>query len=134
MHIMVDTNILLSAALFPNKRINSIFEYIEREHTLVICDLVVEEFIEVAGYPKFNMTAAAQEFLRKLHFDEYKTPKVVPLKGISIRDNDDYDILFSAINSKVDVFLTGDKDFLESEVKTPKMMTLSQFEENYINN
>ena len=132
MRIMVDTNILLSAALFPNRRMDSIFEYIEKEHTLVICDLVIEEFIEVASYPKFNKTVAAEEFLRKLSFDEYKTPKIVPLKGVSIRDNDDYDILFSAIKSKVDVFLTGDKDFLECGVKSPKMMSLHQFEENYL--
>ena len=132
MRIMVDTNILLSASLFPNSRMDSIFEYIEREHILVISDLVIEEFIEVAGYPKFDKTEAAKEFLRKLSFDAYKTPKVVPLKGVSIRDNDDYDILFSAIKSKVDVFLTGDKDFLECDVESPKMMSLHQFEKNFL--
>jgi len=131
MRVMVDTNILLSAALFPNSHIDSIFEFIEREHTLVICDIVIEEFIEVASYPKFNKTVAAKEFLKKLRFEAYETPKVVPLEGVSIRDDNDYDILFSAIKSKIDIFLTGDKDFLECGVKSPKMMNLHQFEENY---
>jgi predicted nucleic acid-binding protein len=45
---------------------------------------------------------------------------------------DDYDILFSAIKSKVDIFLTGDKDFLECGVEKPRMITLTCFESEFM--
>ena len=132
MRVMLDTNILLSVSLFPNDRINGIIDFIIKNHTLVLSDLVIEEFLEVAAYDKFRKEKEAQRFLEKINFTEYKTPKVSKLEGISIRDGDDYDILFSVIKSKVDVFITGDKDFLECGVTNPQMITLTAFEAAYI--
>jgi putative PIN family toxin of toxin-antitoxin system len=129
---MFDTNILLSAALFPNARIDAIIEYIVKNHTLILSDFVIEEFLEVANYEKFRKVPEAQEFLKKLSFTAYTTPKVSPLKDVSIRDDEDYDILFSAIKSKVGIFLTRDKDFLECGVSNPRMMTLNDFEAEFI--
>jgi putative PIN family toxin of toxin-antitoxin system len=132
MRIMFDTNILLSAALFPNARIDGIVEHIVRNHTLILSDFVIEEFLEVADYDKFRKVPEAQEFLKKLSFTAYETSEVSPLKGISIRDDEDYDILFSAIKSKVDIFLTRDKDFLECGVSKPRMMTLNDYEAEFM--
>lgn len=39
----------------------------------------------------------------------------------------DRPILRAAIEAKADVLLTGDKDFLESGVKNPKIMTPAEF-------
>ena len=44
-----------------------------------------------------------------------------------IRDVKVRPILRAAIDAKADVLLTGDKDFLESGVITPKIMTPSEF-------
>ncbi len=44
-----------------------------------------------------------------------------------IRDINDRPILRAAIVAKADVLLTGDKDFLESGVKEPKIMTPAEF-------
>ena len=44
-----------------------------------------------------------------------------------IRDADDRPILRAAIEAGVDILLTGDKDFLESSVAKPKIMTAAQF-------
>ena len=132
MRVMLDTNILLSVSLFPNDRIDGIIDFIIKSHTLVLSDLVIEEFLEVAAYDKFRKEKEAQKFLDRITFTEYKTPKVSQLKGVSIRDTEDYDILFSAIKSKVDIFITGDKDFLECGVSNPQMMTLTEFEAAYI--
>lgn len=46
-----------------------------------------------------------------------------------IRDVADRPILRAALNAKVDVLLTGDKDFLESGVTRPKIMTAAEFME-----
>jgi len=46
---------------------------------------------------------------------------------LKIRDIKDRPILRAAIEAGADVLLTGDKDFLESPVTTPKIMTAAQF-------
>ena len=46
---------------------------------------------------------------------------------IQIRDRNDRPILRAAIEAKADVLLTGDKDFLESGVKNPMIMTPADF-------
>jgi len=129
---MLDTNILLSASLFPAERINRIIEYIVTNHTLVLSDLVIQEFLDVADYDKFKKLPEAKDFLNGLSFEEYSTPKVTALKDVSIRDKDDYDILFSAIISKIDVFISRDKDFLECGVTAPRMMHLYDFESEFM--
>lgn len=49
-----------------------------------------------------------------------------------IRDVKDRPILRAALNAKADVLLTGDKDFLESGVTDPKIMTAAEFLENVV--
>lgn len=44
-----------------------------------------------------------------------------------IRDVKDRPILRAAINSGVDILLTGDKDFLEAKIKKPKIMNAADF-------
>ena len=46
-----------------------------------------------------------------------------------IRDVADRPIFRAALNAKVDVLLTGDKDFLDSGVTNPKIMTAAEFVE-----
>ena len=44
-----------------------------------------------------------------------------------IRDADNRPILRAAIEAGADILLTGDKDFLESSVTKPRIMTVAQF-------
>jgi predicted nucleic acid-binding protein len=44
-----------------------------------------------------------------------------------IRDVKDRPILRAAIANRVNIIITGDKDFLESGLTQPKMMTASEF-------
>ncbi|GFI56871.1 hypothetical protein IMSAG025_00300 [Muribaculaceae bacterium] len=45
------------------------------------------------------------------------------LSELQIRDVNDRPILRAAINAKADILLTGDKDFLESGLENPIIMT-----------
>ena len=45
----------------------------------------------------------------------------------SIRDVNDRAILRAAIFAKADVLVTGDKDFLESDIVNPKILTAAEF-------
>ena len=44
-----------------------------------------------------------------------------------IRELDDRPILRAAIEARADILLTGDKDFLESGVEHPRIMTPAEF-------
>ena len=44
-----------------------------------------------------------------------------------IRDINDRPILRAAIHAGVDILLTGDKDFLESGILNPKIITAAEF-------
>ncbi len=46
---------------------------------------------------------------------------------LQIRDRNDRPILRAAIEAKVDILLTGDKDFLESGLKSPMILTPAEF-------
>ena len=46
---------------------------------------------------------------------------------MQVRDVNDRPILCAALNAKADILLTGDKDFLESGLENPKIMTAIGF-------
>ena len=44
-----------------------------------------------------------------------------------LRDPKDRPILRAALNAHADLFLTGDKDFLESAITDPRIISVAQF-------
>ena len=81
MRVMIDTNVIISAALF---------------HVL--------SCIEVT-----------------------ETPEEVIMDEKKIRDPKDRPILRAALDAHADLFLTGDKDFLESSVTDPRIISVAEF-------
>ena len=48
-----------------------------------------------------------------------------------MRDAKDSPILATAIMEKIDVFVTGDKDFLVLDVEMPEIVTMAEFLRQY---
>ena len=132
MRIMLDTNILISAAFFRNVQMDETIEFITMRHDLILADVVIDEFIEVASYKKFDRVEAAKRFISKLPFTLFETPDISQIEGVTIRDESDYPILFTAIKSEVDIFITGDKDFLESGIERPEIISHLDFWDKYL--
>lgn len=82
MRVLIDTNILISAALSAN-------------------GVPFQAYVKAASYPNHGL--------------------------ICEQNVNDRPILRAAIEAKADVLLTGDKDFLESGVKNPMIMTPAEF-------
>ena len=100
--VLVDTNILVSAILNNRRVFNRKFpDKIQAIEQFITSALPVVEVIPVplSPYPDEN----------------------------EIRDVNDRPILRAAINVSADILLSGDKDFLESAVNHPKIMTAAQF-------
>ena len=76
-----------------------------------------------------NRLAALDKFLSValLTLELIPVPVEKVMTETQIRDVNDRPILRAAIEAKADVLLTGDKDFLESGVKNPMIMTPAEF-------
>lgn len=60
------------------------------------------------------------------------TPKEMDLSDFpEMRDVKDTPILATAIMESIDVFLTGDKDFLVVDIEIPEILTMKEFLEKY---
>jgi putative PIN family toxin of toxin-antitoxin system len=133
MRVMFDTNILVSAGLFRSSRLAALAERVSDEHTLVLSSQIIDELRMVMDMKFPHKKAACETFLNKLSFEMVLTPRYVdPSIYPRIRDKSDYPILASAIIADVDVFITGDKDFLALDVERPEILTISQFAEQYM--
>lgn len=128
MRVMIDTNILVSAILFPNSRMSTLIWDITMKHELVLCSYTIDELYMVFERKFEGKGLYLELFLSELTYELVYTPKKFDkTKYPEIRDPKDLPILVSAINSDIEVFITGDKDFHAVNIEVPKMMTASEF-------
>ena len=130
MKVMIDTNIFISAALFPNGlTAKALYKALSAPYTPVTCDYVIDE-LERKFQEKFpHRTTEMKAFLYSLmqSIQIVKTPTDVVEAESKIRDPKDRPILRPALNSGADLFLTGDKDFFESSVDDPRIINVQDF-------
>ena len=127
MRIMVDTNVLFSALLFPNGQAAKAFTVCLNEHDLVIPSYVIDELKKVLAKKHPASLNALDTFLKNIAFEFVYTPEN-PQSGLfSIRDPKDYPVLYSAITENVDVLLTGDADFKATGIEHPEILSPSEF-------
>lgn len=131
MRVMLDTNILISAFIFKSKNIFTLIEKLSRNHKVVISSYCIDELKEVVR-KKFKVDISkVDEFLESFPFEKVNSPQKVDYKLFEIRDEDDYIILHTAIIENVDIFITGDKDFENIKISKPKIMTITEFLNQY---
>lgn len=132
MRIMLDTNILISLLFFTNQRMNSMMQYIFKNHKLVLSSFVVDELKAVASRKFPNKVKAIDNLLRQISFELVYTPTEIEENLFEIRDIKDYPVLYTAIIEDVDILITGDKDFSDIALERPEILTPSQFTEKYV--
>jgi predicted nucleic acid-binding protein len=99
---------------------------------IVICDYVIEELRLVTERKFPQKRIFLERFFMELPFELVYTPKVLYLNEFpEMRDTKDSPILATAIMEEIDVFLTGDKDFLVLDVEAPEIMSMAGFLEKY---
>ena len=135
MRVMLDTNILISAFVFKSQKMNNLIYNLSVKHDIVICSYTIEELKNLIEN-KFEKVSIEKldKFLKEFPFEIVYSPIEVKDKLFQIRDEDDYIILHTAIVENIDVFITGDKDFFDVDVKKPEIMNTSEFIEKYLQN
>lgn len=124
MRILIDTNILISALLFPKSTPARALMFAAQHHELVLCDRNISELREVLNRKAPQLLPDAEVLLAELTYE--LIPAVEHAEKL-IRDAKDQPILNAAIVADVDAILTGDKDFLSLELERPKCLTAAQF-------
>ena len=122
--ILIDTNILFSALLFPHSKPAKALLYAAEACEIVLCDRNVAELRDIVRKKAPARLADAEAFLSQL---SYLLIPASDSAGMLMRDAADQPILNAAIAAGVDIIITGDKDFLSLGLERPKCMTAAQF-------
>lgn len=128
--VMLDTNVLISAVYNPGSTTFQAFRKAsEPPYVLVLCDQVIDEMRRIFNRKFPTKIQAMERFLSIAHYDLVTlTAEDAPSEDEpDIRDVNDRPILRSALKAGVEILVTGDKNFLESSVKKPNIVTPSQF-------
>ncbi len=131
MRVMIDTNVLFSAILFPNGQAAKIIYKCLASHEIVIPSYVIEELKRVVQKKSPLKLHAIDLFLEKFSFNLVYTPENIKEGLFRIRDPKDYPILYTAIIENVDVIISGDEDFKDTDVTHPEILTPSEFYNQY---
>lgn len=130
MRVFLDTNILLSAALFPEGVAAAAYDRaVSAPNDAVVSGYVVDELRSVFAR-KFSRKAAAMDaFLARLAgaAEIVLTPEEAYADEEGVRDPADRPILRAARHAKAEVLLTGDKDLLEAGIDSPRVIAPRDF-------
>ena len=121
--VLVDTNVIISAFLFPNSTPARALALVLDEHRLVLSTWVIDELHEVGERKWPDRGPALEGFFLELDYElaEPGDPSV------PISDPKDQPILDAAIAEAVDVIVSGDKHFLKLELDQPRIVTARGF-------
>lgn len=130
MRVLIDTNVLISAALNANGiPYQAYVKAASYPNHGLICEQNVDEMKRIFNKKFPKRLTALDKFLSiaLLTLELVPIPTNENISESQIRDTDDRPILRAAIEAKADVLLTGDKDFLESGLKNPIIITPAEF-------
>jgi putative PIN family toxin of toxin-antitoxin system len=130
MRVLIDSNILFSAVYSRwSVPYQAYKKAVEPPYQCLVCEQSLVELRRAFARKIPSKTEALERFIESMLTVVELVP--VPLskhhdEGM-IRDIDDRPILRAAIESGVTILISGDKDFLESGLDKPKIMTAAEF-------
>lgn len=130
MRVLIDTNVLISAALSANGvPYQAYVKAVTYPNHGLICEQNVDEMKRIFNKKFPNRLAALDRFLSVtlLTMELVPIPTDEDIAELQIRDVKDRPILRAAMKARADVLLTGDKDFLESGLEKLKILTPAEF-------
>lgn len=116
MKIMIDTNVLISAFVFGGKAGKLLNILFSTEHELYVSDFIDQEFKQKLEMKWADKAEKVYSLYHKLDFNFCRSTSEVYGE---LRDVKDIPVLSDAIYHNVDLILSGDKDFLEADLKHP---------------
>lgn len=116
MRIIVDTNVLISALVFDG-RVLRLLEFLCESCYEVLVSEYIDSELRYNLFKKWpDRVEKIYAYCRAMNF--IFCPSSPKLTG-TLRDPKDIPVLSDALYNNADITLTGDKDFLESEIAHP---------------
>lgn len=123
--------ILLSPRHFfqTGEPLKPFFKALQPPYQPVICDYVLDELHRKFGEKFPNRLTELDAFLFNAlsYIQLVPTPEEPVEFEYKIRDSKDRPILRAALNEHAALFFTEDKDFLESAVTNPRIISVAEF-------
>lgn len=134
MRILIDTNVLISAALFPNSIPARAFDLaVSGHYVALVSEQNIEEMHRIFQKKFPHKRDVLERFLASsmLSWEIIPVPAEEVAVENAIRDINDRPILRAAVLAGADFLLTGDKDFLEANISKPKVLSPAEFVQGY---
>ena len=127
--VMIDTNIIISFLLRPQGQAAKALHKASRfPYMPVICGYIADEVRDKFRGKLSAYSGSLPVFEKALPmFHMVPVPEQKANDDAVLRDLKDMPILRAAIGSCVDLLLTGDKDFLESGIESPRIVSVAEF-------
>jgi putative PIN family toxin of toxin-antitoxin system len=111
MRVVIDTNVLVSAALCAGKSRRVVLFVVDSEDIeWIVTEDILKEYTEVLGRAKFGLPREVLE--RWIELIRAKTRQILTTEEVLLpRDPMDAKFLACALSSQADYLITGDKDF-----------------------
>lgn len=124
-----DTNVLVSALLFPGPPSQLVSAWQSSRLRPVVSAQILEEYLRVLAYPKFELTSAEiRSLIEEDLLPFIETVKVPPFAIPRLRDPDDAKCVTCAIIADVRWLVSGDDDLLSlRRVQSIEIVTVSVF-------
>lgn len=133
MRVLIDSNVLFSAIYQKSSVPHQAYsKAVESPYQCLICDESIEELRDAYEMKLPHLIAEMEDFIAaaKLVVELVPVPEVFLQEEKFIRDPDDAMIIRAAIAANADILISGDKDFLESGIMHPRIITAAQFVQN----
>lgn len=131
MKIVIDTNVLISALIFPGVS-SEIFDFVASNHEIWLSEWIIKEFSRKCR-DKFKIPADVLGETLK-HLGE-KVNITVPkgIKPVICRDPDDDNVLWAARTAGAQIIITGDQDLLVlKEFEGTQILSPRQYKAGYM--
>ena len=135
MIVFLDTNILFSAILFPGSNPDKVIQkcLISDDYTVAVSDYCINE-LKTKFIKKFPSKESSLKMFLNVLLEQVIFVKVsnnILEEESRIRDYKDRPVYRGAVECGADILVSGDKDLLEAPIGFPKIMSASNFLENY---
>ncbi|MBS4022360.1 MAG: putative toxin-antitoxin system toxin component, PIN family [Dethiobacter sp.] len=128
MKLMIDTNILISALVWPQSTPAIALLHATTNYELILCDTIIHELYNVVERKWPHLLGDADVFLAELPYELIAAPKQADKL---VHDPKDQPILNAAILAQVDIIISGDKHFLKAGLEHPRVLTAVQYLEEF---
>ncbi|UTC66808.1 MULTISPECIES: putative toxin-antitoxin system toxin component, PIN family [unclassified Treponema] len=130
MRIFLDTNVLISAFVFAGKAGNLLEILFDNGY-----DLLISEYADLEFKAKLeeNWSSKADRIYSLYRSLPFIFCTSTEKRYDMIRDKKDIPVLSDALFHNADIILTGDKDFLESDLKKPLIFSPTMLYDYLIN-